>query len=180
MRHVAPVRKQLGIRTVFNLLGPLTNPALVRRQVIGLYDKSLMKTYAETLLLLGADRVMVVRGEDGMDELTLTGESVIYYADAKDGILEQRLTPESLNLKRASNKNLRGGDAKENARIMDQLLDGSINGALLDASVLNAAAALLVAGVIDNLKDGNAMARESVSSGRARAVLERLRRRNGS
>ncbi|MBI4352015.1 MAG: anthranilate phosphoribosyltransferase [Elusimicrobia bacterium] len=176
MRHVAPVRKALGIRTVFNLLGPLANPAPVKRQVIGLYDRNLMEIYTETLLLLGAERVMVVRGEDGMDEFTLTGATLVCHGDQAGGVRTERITPEDAGLKRAEPGSLTGGDAAANAGTLIAVLEGA-EGPIPDGTCFNAAAALLVAGTVSTLKDGVAAARESISSGRARAVLEKLRRR---
>jgi len=176
MRHVAPVRKALGIRTVFNLLGPLVNPALVKRQVVGLYDRNLMEIYAETLLLLGAEQVMVVRGEDGMDEFTLTGTTFICHGDQTGGVRTERITPEDVGLKRAESGKLAGGDAAANAKILIAVLEGA-EGPISDGTCFNAAAALLVAGAVPTLKDGIAAARESISSGRARNVLEKLRSR---
>ena len=105
------MRKALGVRTLFNLLGPLANPASVKRQVVGLYDKDLVKTYAETLLLLGSERVLIVRGDDGMDEITLTGETLLCHGDLKNGIRTERVTPEDLGLKRVEPAALGGGDA---------------------------------------------------------------------
>lgn len=176
MRHVAPVRKALGVRTLFNLLGPLANPALVRRQVVGIYDESLMRKYAEAMLLLGAEQVMIVRGEDGMDEFTLTGTTVVCHADSKIGIAIEHVSPEKFGLKRVALEDLRGGAAAQNAQAMEALLEGA-DGPLLEGSLLNAAAALLVAGSVRTIKEGISAARGSVSSGRARGVLEKLRRR---
>ena len=176
VRHVSAVRRALGVRTVFNLLGPLINPALVRRQVVGLYDGSLLETYAEVLLDLGVERAMVVRGEDGMDELTLTGRTFICHAQRQKGVWTEIISPEDVNLNRVMPEALRGGTAADNARLLTEVLEGR-PGPLLDATLYNAAAAIMVAGLADSLKDGVALARESIRSGRARKVLEDLRRK---
>jgi len=179
MRHVSAVRKALKVRTVFNLLGPLVNPALVRRQVVGIYDGSLLEIYARVLLDLGAESVMVVRGEDGMDELSLTGRTVVCRAERGKEIRSELLSPEDAGLMRASAGALRGGDAAQNAGLFIEVLEGR-PGPMLDATLYNAGAAILVAGLARTIKEGVAAARESVASGRARKVLENLRRRKGA
>jgi anthranilate phosphoribosyltransferase len=176
MKHVGPARKALGVRTFFNLLGPLANPALVRRQVVGVYDPELLETYARVLLRLGAQRVLVVRGEDGMDELSLAAPTRICSAEAGGAVRVETVSPEDAGLLRCAPAALRGGDAVENARELEALLGGR-PGPLLDAVLLNAAAAFLVAGLAADLREGVAQARASVASGRAMAVLEGLRAR---
>jgi anthranilate phosphoribosyltransferase len=181
MKHVAPIRKALGVRTVFNLLGPLANPAGVRRQVIGVYDGSLLDVYAATVGRLGAERSLVVRGEDGMDELTLSGKTYVRIVEAGKGIDSAEWTPEDAGLSRAPIEALRGGDARENGEALLRTLEGT-PGAPLDAALYNAGAALYAAGLGADLKEGVALARESVESGKALAVLESqraLRRKNG-
>lgn len=182
MKHVAAIRKALGVRTVFNLLGPLANPAGVRRQVIGVYDLSLLDVYAETVGRLGAERALVVRGEDGMDELSLSGRSFVRVAAAGRKIRSLELVPEDFGFSRAPIEALRGGDAAENARALRATLEGE-PGAPLDAALYNAGAALYAAGLGADLAEGVALARESVKAGKALAVLERqkaLRRKNGN
>ena len=174
MKIVAPLRKALGVRTVFNLLGPLVNPAGVRRQVVGVYDRALLKTYAEVLRELGAERALVVRGEDGLDELTLTGPTAIWHLE-EGRLREETVFPEDAGIGRADPFSLRGGDAAQNARLMEGVLEGR-PGPFLDGTLLNAAAALIAAGLAHGWKDGVALARESIRSGKAMAVLSGLRR----
>ncbi|MFH2202657.1 MAG: anthranilate phosphoribosyltransferase [Elusimicrobiota bacterium] len=178
MRHVAPARRELGVRTVFNLLGPLCNPARVRRQVVGLYDADLLETYARVLLRLGAQRVLVVHGEDGMDEMSLAAPTRVCFADASDGLRLETVTPEDAGLTRCAAEDLRGGDAAENARLMEGVLEGR-PGPLLEATLYNAGAALTAAGMSRSIKEGTAAARDSVRAGKARDVLDALRARAG-
>ncbi|MFH1723369.1 MAG: anthranilate phosphoribosyltransferase [Elusimicrobiota bacterium] len=175
MRHVAPVRKRLGVRTVFNLLGPLANPALVTRQVVGIYDAGLLETYARVLSHLGARRAMVVRGEDGMDEMSLTGRTFVCHVEAGKDVRTEELTPEDVGLARTDLEALKGGDAAANARALEGVLEGR-GGPLLDGTLFNAGAAIVAAGRAGSVKEGVRVARESVASGRARGVLERLRK----
>jgi len=177
MRHVAPARKALGMRrTVFNLLGPLTNPASARRQVVGVYDRDIMPVYAQAFLLLGAERVMIARGEDGMDEMSLTGETLVCHGSRLRGIWTETVAPEQAGLKRAAMGALLGGDARRNALVLEDIFEGK-KGPVLEGILFNAAAALLVAGAAASLKEGAEMARASVASGKARETLERLRKR---
>jgi anthranilate phosphoribosyltransferase len=175
MMHVAPVRKALGIRTVFNLLGPLANPAQVRRQVIGISRPSFAPAYAHVLAQLGAERAMVVHGEDGMDEFTLTGKTRIYHVEGDGRIHTEEVAPEDVGLKRVAPEALRGGTVQENAGLLESLLQGA-QGPLLDCTLLNAAASLVVAGTADTLAQGMDQARESVQSGSAMKVLESLQK----
>ncbi len=172
MKHVGAIRKALGVRTVFNLLGPLVNPACVKRQIVGVYDGSLLDVYAKTIGRLGAERTMVVRGEDGMDELTLSGVTHVRLVEAGKSIQSLELTPEDVGLERASLEDLKGGDAKENAASLVATLEGQ-PGAPLDAALYNAGGAVFVAGLVDSIKDGVDLARMSVRTGAALAVLER-------
>ena len=172
VRHVSAVRKALRVRTVFNLLGPMVNPALVRRQVVGIYSEALLETYAAVLLELGLERALVVRGEDGMDELSLSGRTVVCEVEAGRPIRKMFLTPEEAGLKRADIETLRGGDAAVNARLLLQVLEGR-PGPLLDATLYNAGAAVWIAGLAEDLRAGVEAARRSVASGRAQGVLER-------
>ena len=171
MRHVAPTRGELGTRTIFNLLGPLSNPAGVKRQLVGVFARDWVKPLAEVLGKLGSERAWVVHG-DGLDELTTTG--VTHVAELRDGKVESfEVTPEAAGLKRARLDDLRGGDPAANAARMVVLLDGK-PGPLRDIVLLNAAAALIVAGRARDLKDGVAQAAQSIDSGAARRALERL------
>lgn len=177
MKAVAPIRKELGVPTIFNLLGPLTNPAGVRRQVVGVADAGKMEMYAQALKNLGTERALVVHGRDGQDEISITGETeVLEFNTAIDPerIARYSLVPETFGIRRARLEELRGGSAEENARIARGLLDGK-EGAVRDAVLLNAAAALYVAGVAGDLAHGLILAREALDRGRAREVLEKVR-----
>lgn len=173
MRHVGPVRAEIGFRTVFNLLGPLSNPASAKRQLMGVYDPRLLEPLAEVLGRLGAVRAWTVHG-DGLDELTTTGESQV--AEWRDGTVRRFVvTPEEVGLRRASIEDLRGGDAETNALALRALLDGA-TGPYRDIVLLNAAAALVVADRADDLTHGVALAARSIDEGHARAALDALAR----
>lgn len=174
MKHVAPVRQALGIRTIFNMLGPLANPAGVKRQVMGVFAAEWVEPVAKAMLSLGAERGLVVHGLDGMDEISTTGTTLV--AEIKDGAVRMAdLTPERMGVPRASLDDLRGGSVTENAAAMTRLLDGE-PGAFADLVAVNAGATIHVAGAAETLLEGIAKARESVASGRARASLEALKR----
>ncbi|MBP8063295.1 MAG: anthranilate phosphoribosyltransferase [Brevundimonas sp.] len=171
MRHVGPVRAEIGFRTVFNLLGPLSNPAGAKRQVMGVYDPRLLEPLAEVLGRLGATRAWTVHGQ-GLDELTTTGETEV--AEWKDGEVRRfTVTPEDAGLPRASLDALRGGDAEENAAALRALLDGA-KGAYRDIVLLNAAAALVVADRAADLAEGAALAAAVIDDGRAAKALADL------
>ena len=171
MRHVGPVRAEIGFRTVFNLLGPLSNPAGARRQVMGVYDPRLLEPLAEVLGRLGATRAWTVHGQ-GLDELTTTGETEV--AEWKDGAVRRfTVTPEEAGLPRADLDDLRGGDAEENALALRGLLDGA-SGAYRDIVLLNAAAALVVADRAADLAEGAAQAAAVIDDGRAAKALADL------
>lgn len=170
MKHVAPVRREMGIRTIFNVLGPLTNPARASCQVLGVYRDDLTGTLARVLGRLGSRRAFVVHGSDGMDEITLTGPTRV--AELRDGeVREYELRPEDFGLAAVPPERLRGGDAAENARIVRAVLEGE-EGPRRDVVLLNAAAALVVSGAAPDLAAGLGAAREVIDSGRA---LEKLR-----
>ena len=172
MRHAAPVRQELGTRTVFNVLGPLANPAGARDGVFGVYAPGLARTYAEALVGLGARRALVVHGAGGVDELTPSGPSLV--VEVRDGRIEEwQLEPASLGFERSDAAELRGADATANAATIRRVLAGE-RGARRDAVVLNAGAALLAAGVADDLRDGVAAAAAAIDDGAAEATLERL------
>ncbi len=172
MRHVGPTRVELGTRTIFNLMGPLCNPARVKRQVIGVFAPEWIEPLAQVLGELGHERAWVVHGADGMDELSTTGVSVV--AELKDGkITRFEVDPEALGLKRAALSDLKGGDGAYNAAALSALLDGT-PGPYRDIVLLGSAAALVVAGQAEELKDGLAQAAEAIDSGAARTVLDRL------
>ncbi|HRO33196.1 MAG TPA: anthranilate phosphoribosyltransferase [Brevundimonas sp.] len=171
MRHVGPVRAEIGFRTVFNLLGPLSNPASAKRQVMGVYDPRLLEPLAQVLGRLGAVRAWTVHGQ-GLDELTTTGPTEI--AEWRDGAVRRfSVTPEDAGLPRADIAALRGGDAEENAAALNALLDGA-TGAYRDIVLLNAAAALLVADRAEDLAQGARIAAQVIDDGRARAALDAL------
>ena len=171
MRHVGPVRAEIGFRTVFNLLGPLSNPAGARRQVMGVYDPRLLGPLAEVLGRLGATRAWTVHGQ-GLDELTTTGPTEV--AEYRDGAVRRfTVTPEDAGLRPASIEDLRGGDAEENAAALTALLDGA-PGAYRDVVLLNAAAALIVADRAADLREGAALASAVIDDGRAARALADL------
>ena len=175
MRNVAGPRVELApSRTIFNLLGPMSNPALVSRQLVGVFDRRWLKPVAQALGQLGLERVLVVHGQDGMDELTTTTKS--WAASLEGGkVSEIEIAPEDAGVARATMDKLKGGDAAHNADAIRQVLAGRRD-AFRDIVVLNSAAALMVAGKAGNLKDGAAMAVESIDGGKARKALELLQR----
>lgn len=171
MRHAGPIRRELGIRTVFNFAGPLANPAGVKRQVVGVADGSMASTVARVLLANGAERAMVVFGSDGLDELTLTGLSTVL--EVRDGlVVEHSVDPEAYGLTRRSHAPL-GGDTAANVALAQSVLAGE-KGEHRDIVVLNAAAGLVVAGLVDELGDGVKLAADSIDNGNAAAVLDKL------
>jgi anthranilate phosphoribosyltransferase len=171
MRHVGPVRAEIGFRTVFNLLGPLSNPAGARRQVMGVYDPRLLEPLAEVLGRLGAARAWTVHGQ-GLDELTTTGPTEV--AEWKDGAVRRfTVTPADAGLPAARIEDLRGGDAEENAAALRALLDGA-PGAYRDVVLLNAAAALIVGDRAGDLREGAELAAAVIDDGRAATALARL------
>ena len=172
MRHVAPIRKELGFRTIFNLLGPLSNPAGANRQLLGVFDKQWVEPLAHVLKKLGSERAWVVHGSDGMDELTTTGPSTV--ASLRKGEINVfEVTPEDAGLARAKPEDLVGGAPDENAAAMTALLEGEM-GAYRDIVLLNTAAALLVCHKAETLKEGVEMAALAIDDGGARAVLANL------
>jgi len=171
MKHVAPIRQQLGFRTIFNLLGPLTNPAGAKRQVVGVSAPRFVEPIARALGALGAERAWSVHGQ-GMDELTTTGETEV--AEWRDGAVRLfAITPEAVGLPRASLADLTGGEPDFNAAALTRLLDGE-KGAYRDIVLLNAAAAFLVADKVETLVEGIEAAAASIDSGAARAALAGL------
>ncbi|MBF0323581.1 anthranilate phosphoribosyltransferase [Magnetospirillum moscoviense] len=172
MRHVAGPRVELGTRTIFNLLGPLANPAGAAFQVMGVFASQWVEPIAEVLGRLGVERAWVVHGRDGLDELTTTAPSLV--AEWKDGKVSTfEIRPEDAGLPRAHAADLKGGDATVNAAALKALLDGA-KGAYRDIVLLNAAATLIVAGRAADLKEGVVAAAQSIDSGKARAVLDRM------
>ena len=170
-RHVGPTRAELGTRTIFNLLGPISNPAGAKRQLVGVFAPAWVRPIAEVLGKLGSERAWVVHG-DGLDELTTTGVSFV--AELKDGKVEAfEVTPEDAGLKRASLAALKGGEPAENAAKLHALLEGE-EGALRDIVLLNAAAALIIAGKAPDLRAGVALAAKAIQSGAAKTALDKL------
>ncbi|SEM46687.1 anthranilate phosphoribosyltransferase [Loktanella fryxellensis] len=174
MAHVGPVRAELGTRTIFNILGPLTNPAGVKRQLTGAYRRDLIRPMAEVLLNLGSDAAWLVHGSDGTDELAISGVS--WVAELRDGtVTEREVHPEDAGLPVHPFEAIVGGSPEENATAFRALLAGE-RGAFRDAVLLNAAAALLVAGRVDALPDGVALGASSIDSGRAAQAVATVAR----
>ena len=172
MRHVGPVRVELGTRTIFNLLGPLSNPAGVRHQLLGVFSESWLQPLAEVLRNMGSTRVWLVHGTDGLDEMTTTGVTKVVALE--DGNIRRfEIEPEHAGLARASLADLKGGDAAHNAAALTAVLDGAKN-PYRDIAVLNAAGSLVVAGHSADLASGAKAAGEALASGAARQALDRL------
>lgn len=173
MKYAAPVRREIGIRTVFNILGPLTNPAGARRQVLGVYDPALTDIMAKVLCNLGSVQAFVVRGEDGLDEITMTAETKV--TELKDGsIRTYHITPENFGFKRCAPKDLLGGGPEENASIIQEILNGG-KGPKRDVVILNSAAAIAAGGAAHSIEEGIAAARGSIDSGEALKRFEILK-----
>ncbi len=174
MKHAVGVRKQLGFRTLFNLLGPLTNPAGSRFQVLGVFDDRWLSPLAHVLLRLGSSRALVVQGEDGLDEITLTGPTRV--CELRDGQVNSfQWNPEQFGLNLCKAEDLKGGDPDHNAEVIRDILSGK-EGPPRDIVLLNSAAALYVCGKAEDMKQGIEMARESIQSGSAKNKLKELGR----
>jgi anthranilate phosphoribosyltransferase len=174
MKHAAPTRRELGIRTAFNLLGPLTNPAGALRQIVGVPRSDLTQVLAKSLLLLGSERAWVVHGADGIDELSTTGYTKV--SECRNGTVNTfYVHPADFGLSKATEADLKGGDATENAAIVRAVLEGR-TGAQRDVVLLNAGAALFVAGRVASVREGIACAATSVDRGQAMATLEAMAR----
>jgi anthranilate phosphoribosyltransferase len=172
MRHAGPVRREIGIRTVFNVLGPLANPAGVRRQLLGVPTAALGERMVAVLRELGAERALVVHSEDGLDEISPSGPTRTW--DLRDGeIREGQLTPEDADLVRSPRDSVRGGDSATNAAIARSILDGTARDGALTAVLLNAGAACYVAGLAPDVRGGVAIAAQAIESGAAAATLDR-------
>jgi anthranilate phosphoribosyltransferase len=171
MRHVMPIREDLGFRTIFNMLGPLSNPAGAKRQVLGVFDSRWVEPLARVLGMLGATKAWVVHGE-GLDEITTTGPTQV--AEWREGMVRLfTITPEAVGLARAAKADLIGGEPAENAAALTRLLEGE-TGAYRDIVLLNAAAAFLVADAVETLREGVERGREALDSGAARRALASL------
>ena len=172
MRHVGPTRVELGTRTIFNLLGPLSNPARVRRQLLGVFSPDWVEPLAKVLLGLGHERAWVVHGAGGLDELATTGEALV--AEVRDGkVTTMTVSPDDAGLPLARIDDLKGGDAEHNAVVLRALLEGE-PGAFRDTVLFSSAAALIVAGKVETLRAGVAQAAAAIDSGRAKQTLARL------
>lgn len=173
MKYVAPIRKELGIRTVFNILGPLTNPSNPKMHLLGVYDRSLVQPVAEVLTKLGSKRGMVVFGTDKLDEISLSSSTAV--CEYKDGTFKNyEITPEQFGFERCSKDDLKGGTPSENAEITRKILSGEIKGHKRNAVLLNAGSAIYIGGKADSMADGVKLAGELIDSGKALAVLEKL------
>ena len=172
MRFAGPLRREIGIRTVFNILGPLTNPARAKKQVLGIADPSLGLKMAEVLKRLGCLHALIVHGNDGLDEISISSPSQIW--ELKSGeIYEYTIAPEDFGMQQASSDEIRGGAAEENVEVMHKVLSGE-HGPKRDIVLLNAAAALAAGNQADSLAEGLVIARESIDSGRASNKLQAL------
>jgi anthranilate phosphoribosyltransferase len=172
MRHVGPVRTELGTRTLFNFLGPLSNPAGVKRQLVGVPSTAWMLPLTETLRELGSEVIWTVHGSDGLDEITTTGPTEILILE-KGEIRQATVTPEECGLARARPEDLKGGDPAHNAAALRAVLEGRAP-AYRDIGLMNAGAALVVAGIVPDIAEGVARARASLDSGAAKATLDKL------
>ncbi|MCH8521387.1 anthranilate phosphoribosyltransferase [Glycocaulis sp.] len=173
VRHVAPARKTLGVRTVFNLLGPLSNPAGAKRQLLGVFDARWLVPLAEALRDLGAERAFIVHGSDGLDEITTTGETQIASLEPDGTIREFTITPDDAGLPRASLDDLKGGEPAENAAALKALLQGE-TGPYRDIVMLNASAALMLAGLAGDWREGVELAARAIDEGAAQDALDQL------
>lgn len=172
MKNVAPTRKILATRTIFNILGPLTNPGFVKGQVLGVYDKELTNTLAQVLLNLGCEKALVVCGGDGLDEITTT--TVTYVSEIRDGkVIDYTINPEEFGISLATHEDLKGGSAKENAEVIVNILKGH-KGYKRDIVVLNSAAALYVGNACESIKDGISLAEGLIDSGKAYEKMNEL------
>jgi anthranilate phosphoribosyltransferase len=172
MRHVAPVRSELGTRTIFNLLGPLSNPTGVKRLLLGVFSPAWLRPLAEVLRELGTEQAWIVHGSDGLDEITTTGPTEVVALEAGQ-LRPFTLTPEDAGLPRVTLADLKGGDPAYNAAALTAILDGALS-PYRDIALFNAAAALVIAAKASNLREGVAMADSALQSGKVTQVLEKL------
>jgi anthranilate phosphoribosyltransferase len=174
MKHAAPTRRELGIRTAFNLLGPLTNPAGARRQIVGVPRAELTELLARALMILGSERAWVVHGADGIDEISTTGYTKV--SECRAGAVNTfYVHPSDFGVSKAAPGDLAGGDAAENAAIVRRVLEGA-RGAARDVVLLNAGAALFIADRAPSVREGLALAAAAIDAGEASATLERMAR----
>lgn len=173
MKNVAKVRRSLAFRTIFNLLGPLTNPASAKAQILGVFNEELTEIFASVLNNLGTERALIAHGLDGLDEITISDKTKITELN-KGEITTYFIEPEDFGLKRSSTLEIEGGDSKENAEILKGLLNGEIHGAKKDILILNSGAGLYIGNKANSLKEGVQLAREILDSGKAYKKLEEL------
>lgn len=173
MRNVAPIRKELGVETIFNILGPLTNPAGATHQMIGVYSRDLVEPMAQVLKNLGLKKALVVHGSDGLDEITTTGKTFISEYNG-DEVISYDIDPSELGIIQAKPADLKGGDLKENVRIVTSILAGD-KGAKRDIVLLNAAYALYISDRVSSIEKGMDLAKESIDSKRAKQKLDALK-----
>ena len=173
MKYAMPVRKELGTRTIFNILGPLCNPAQTKNMVIGVYSEPLCQLIAEAALKIGKEHIMVVHGRDGLDEITTTSSTRI--CEVRNGeINEYEFSPETAGIQKADPFDILGGSPDENAKLIREILSGSLKGPKRDIVILNTAAAIITADKTDDWQEAAKLANESIDSGRALAKLEAL------
>lgn len=173
MKYVGPIRKELGFRTVFNILGPLTNPSYPKYHLLGVYDRVLLEPVAEVLMKLGSKRGMVVFGTDKLDEISLSAPTAV--CEYKDGWMKNyEITPEQFGFERCTKDDLRGGTPQENAAITRGILSGEIQGHKRNAVLLNAGASIFIGGKADSMAEGIKLAAQLIDSGKALAVLDKL------
>jgi anthranilate phosphoribosyltransferase len=172
MKYAVPVRKKLSIRTVFNILGPLTNPANAKYQILGISDPKLGPMMIEVLSRLGSKRAMVVCGEDGLDEITLTESTRVWELMPSGRVKKYIIKPENFGLKSVSFSKIKGNDRKYNTKVIYDVLTGKLRGARLNLILLNAAAGLYVFGKAKSIKQGLAIAQKAVESGKVKVKLE--------
>ncbi|HBG60389.1 MAG: anthranilate phosphoribosyltransferase [Omnitrophica WOR_2 bacterium GWF2_38_59] len=173
MKYVAPVRKELGVETIFNILGPLTNPAKATHQIMGVYKRDYVEPLANVLKNLGLKKAVVVHGNDGLDEITTTDKTFIAEYNGKE-VISYDIDPEEIGISRSKLRDLEGGDLKENLKIFETILDGE-RGPKRDIVLINAAYALYIADKAKSINEGLSLARESIDSGKARKKLEDLK-----
>lgn len=173
MKYVGKVRKELGFRTVFNTLGPLSNPSRAKAMVVGVYDKNLTETIANAMMNMGVERALVVSGNDNMDEITLTGATTI--SEIKDNTVNTyTVTPEQFGFKTVELKELQGGDGKVNAQITKDILSGKEKGAKRNIVLLNAGATLYAGGMCSSIEEGIKLAEKTIDSGKAASIIDAL------
>lgn len=173
MKYVGKVRKELGFRTVFNTLGPLSNPSMAKAMVVGVYDKNLTETIANAMMNMGVERALVVSGNDNMDEITLTGATTI--SEIKDNTVNTyTVTPEQFGFETVELKELQGGDGKVNAQITKDILSGKEKGAKRNIVLLNAGATLYAGGMCSSIEEGIKLAQKTIDSGKAASIIDAL------